>query len=55
MTVTEINLGQRSSVPGWKRIVDTGLKHRVPAVQVSAADAMATISNLTDCSSDVAR
>ncbi|PPQ80979.1 hypothetical protein CVT25_015132 [Psilocybe cyanescens] len=29
ITVTEINLGARSSVPGWKKIVDNGLKHRI--------------------------
>ncbi|KAF8957293.1 tubulin folding cofactor D C terminal-domain-containing protein [Flammula alnicola] len=52
ITVTEIKLGGRSSVPGWRNIVDIGLKHRMASVQETAADAMAAMSNLTDCSAD---
>ncbi|KAF8908871.1 TBCD protein [Gymnopilus junonius] len=48
ITVTEINLGACSSVPSWKKIVEIGLKHRSATVQEAAADAMSTISNLTD-------
>ncbi|KAF8955289.1 TBCD protein [Flammula alnicola] len=55
ITVTEIKLGGRSSVPGWRNIVDIGLKHRMASVQETAADAMAAMSNLTDCSADVTR
>ncbi|KDR82781.1 hypothetical protein GALMADRAFT_220773 [Galerina marginata CBS 339.88] len=53
ITVTEINLGTRSSVPGWRKMVDIGLKHRMTPVQEAAAEAMSTISNLTDCTSDL--
>ncbi|KAH9480301.1 Tubulin-specific chaperone D [Psilocybe cubensis] len=55
ITITEINLGPQSSVPGWKKIVDNGLKHRITLVQEAAALAMQEISNLTDCSADITR
>ena len=55
MTVTEIRLGEGSSVRLWRKIVDVGLKHRSTAVQEAAADAMRTISDLTDSSADVSR
>ncbi|KAF4617278.1 hypothetical protein D9613_005867 [Agrocybe pediades] len=55
ITVTEVNLGSASSVPGWKKIVDVGLKHRVESVQDAAAAAMASISDLTESSDDVPR
>ncbi|KAF8194167.1 TBCD protein, partial [Pholiota molesta] len=48
ITVTEVNLGEKSSVPGWRKIVDIGLKHRVTGVQENAADAMASMTHLTD-------
>jgi len=44
-----------SSVPGWRNIVDQALRHRSSSVQEAAAAAMATISSLTDCSSEVHR
>lgn len=55
ITVTEINLGEKSSVPGWRKIVDIGLKHRVPGVQENAADAMASMTHLTDCTEGITR
>ena len=55
MTVTEIGLGEGSSVRLWRKILDVGLKHRSTAVQEAAADAMRIISDLTDSSADVFR
>ncbi|EDR13279.1 uncharacterized protein LACBIDRAFT_322818 [Laccaria bicolor S238N-H82] len=51
LTIAEIELKERSSVPNWRTIVDFGLKHRNSNVQKAAAEAMAEISRLTDCSS----
>ena len=55
MTVTEIGLGEGSSVRLWRKILDVGLKHRGTIVQEAAADAMRRISDLTDSSADVSR
>lgn len=55
ITLTEINLADRSSVPNWRKIIDIGLKHRSTIVQEAAASAMAAASNLTDISADVTR
>ncbi|ESK95004.1 tubulin-specific chaperone d [Moniliophthora roreri MCA 2997] len=55
ITLTEINLGDRSSVPGWRRILDHGLKHRDVTVQEAASSAMGVVSGLVDCSSTVSR
>lgn len=55
MTVTEIGLGEGSSVRLWRKILDVGLKHRSTVVQEAAADAMRIISDLTDASADVSR
>lgn len=41
--------------PPWRQIVECGLKHRSPSVQEAGAAAMASVSNLADCSSDVMR
>ncbi|KAF9046718.1 armadillo-type protein [Panaeolus papilionaceus] len=48
ITVAEINLGDDCSVPGWKKIIDMGLKHRQPTVQEAAAQAMAVLSVSSD-------
>ncbi|RDB18014.1 Tubulin-specific chaperone D [Hypsizygus marmoreus] len=37
-----------TSVSHWRKIVDHGLKHRVPFVQEAAAEAMASMSKLVD-------
>jgi len=55
MTVTEIELGEDSSVKLWRKIVDVGLKHRSISVQEAAADAMRIVSDLTDSSADVSK
>lgn len=55
MTVTEIGLGEGSSVRLWRKILGVGLKHRSTFVQEAAADAMRKISDLTDSSADVSR
>ena len=55
ITVTEISLGEKSSVPRWRKIVDIGLKHLVTGVQENAAAAMASMTYLTDCSADITR
>ena len=55
ITRKEINLTEAVALPKWKRIVDVGLKHRHTSVQESAADAMAQISRLTDCSAYLSR
>jgi len=55
LTIAEIELKERSSVPNWRTIVDVGLKHRNSNVQEAAAEAMAEISRLTDCSTNVQR
>lgn len=55
LTQTEIQLGGKSTVPHWRKIIDHGLKHRTPSVQEAAADAMARVSKLVDCSSLVIR
>ena len=55
MTVTEIGLGEGSSVRLWRKILDVGLKHRSTFVQEAAADAMRKISDLTDSSAYVSR
>ncbi|KAG1751240.1 TBCD protein [Suillus lakei] len=52
LTLQEVELQEKSSVPHWKRIVDQGLRHRSPSVQQAAAAAMATTSSLIDCSPD---
>jgi hypothetical protein len=55
MTVSEIGLGEGSSVRLWKKILDVGLKHRSTFVQEAGANAMRKISDLTDSSADVSR
>ncbi|KAG2361705.1 TBCD protein [Suillus spraguei] len=52
LTLQEVELQEKSSVPHWKRIVDQGLRHKSSSVQQAAASAMATTSSLTDCSPD---
>lgn len=55
LTLQEVELQEKSSVPHWKTIVDQGLRHRTSSVQQAAAAAMATTSSLIDCSLDVHR
>ncbi|KAL0945859.1 hypothetical protein HGRIS_012144 [Hohenbuehelia grisea] len=55
ITLSEINLGQHSSVPQWRAIVDFGIKHRSTACQQEAALALAATSRLVDCSQTVDR
>lgn len=55
VTLVEINMDQTSSVPHWRKLVDFGLKHRSVPTQEAAAEAVATISGLVDCSSVVTR
>lgn len=55
ITSTEIDLAEKSSVPWWKEIVEMGLKHRNKSVQEAAADAMAQVSRLGDCTADLSR
>ena len=43
------------SVPDWRSIVDFALKSPNSTVQEAAADAMASVSKLVECSSDVNR
>ncbi|KAG1872410.1 tubulin folding cofactor D C terminal-domain-containing protein [Suillus subalutaceus] len=42
LTLQEVELQEKSSVPHWKRVVDQGLRHRSSSVQQAAAAAMAT-------------
>ncbi|QRV92384.1 tubulin folding cofactor D [Ceratobasidium sp. AG-Ba] len=49
-------LAQQSTggVPDWHRIVvDSGMKHQNETVQIAATQALAAISELTDCTSEV--
>ncbi|KAG0693184.1 ARM repeat-containing protein [Suillus ampliporus] len=55
LTLQEVELQEKSSVPHWRRIVDQGLRYRSSSVQQAAAAAMATTSSLIDCSPDVHR
>lgn len=42
-------------MPRWRQIIDLGLKHRNSSVQEAAANAMAVVSRLVDCSLVVQR
>lgn len=55
VTLAEIELKERSSVPDWKKIIDHGLRYRLEIVQDAAAAAYATISGREDVSDDVRR
>lgn len=44
-----------TAVPHWKEIIDTGLRHRDSTVQEHAANALASVSRLVDCSVSVQR
>ncbi|KAF5311690.1 hypothetical protein D9611_009412 [Ephemerocybe angulata] len=55
LTIEEIEAGNASSVPDWRKIVDVGIKHRVDEVQDEAAAAMGTWSRLADCSFEIER
>lgn len=45
----------QSSVPHWRRVVDSGLRSKSAAVQEAAAAALAAVSRLVDCSAVVDR
>ncbi|KAF9454706.1 ARM repeat-containing protein [Macrolepiota fuliginosa MF-IS2] len=53
ITLSEIELKERSSVPQWRKIIDHGLRFRLETVQEAAATAYATISKREDLSDDV--
>jgi len=55
ITLTEIETVEKTSVPGWKGIIEMGLKHRHATVQEAAADALAQVSKLADCTVDISR
>jgi hypothetical protein len=55
ITLKEILLEGRSSVPHWRTILDLGIKHRKSTVQEAAATALAAVSKLVDCSAVVQR
>ncbi|KAF8917124.1 ARM repeat-containing protein [Mucidula mucida] len=55
VTLSEIELHDRSSVPKWRQVLDHGLKHRSIPVQEAAANGIGAISKLVDCSSVVRR
>ncbi|EIN12617.1 TBCD protein [Punctularia strigosozonata HHB-11173 SS5] len=55
ISIDEIQLGQATRVPHWRKILDFGLKHRSVAVQEESARAMASVSHLVDCSAIVTR
>ncbi|KAI0720503.1 TBCD protein [Cerioporus squamosus] len=45
----------QSTVPQWRQVVDSGLKNRNYTVQEAAAEALAAVSRLVDCSAVVQR
>jgi len=45
----EIELGDKSAVPNWRKIVEFGLKHRSEPVREAAASTIAVITRLVDC------
>jgi len=55
ISLTEIKLLEKSSVPHWKSIIEIGLRHRNVSVQESATKAFGAVSQLVDCSSDLTR
>jgi tubulin-specific chaperone D len=55
LTKEEIDLGDGSAVPHWRKILDYGLRHRTETVQVAAASALKTLSSLVDCSTLLSR
>jgi hypothetical protein len=55
LTKEEVEVDSKSTVPHWRKILDAGLRHRTDTVHVAAAEAMATLSSLVDCSSAVNR
>lgn len=55
ISLVEIQLDKKSSVPHWREIISVGLKHRSQNVQEAAAAALAQVSKLVDCSAVVDR
>ncbi|KAI0061711.1 TBCD protein [Artomyces pyxidatus] len=55
ISLEEIQLSTRSTVPHWRKVVDVGLKHRNSTVQEAASNAMNVVSRLVDCSATVQR
>ena len=55
ISANEIGSSSDSGMPQWRSIIDFGLKSSNTAVQEAAAEAMASVSALAECSTDVAR
>ena len=55
ISVTDIESIPNSNTPQWRSIIEFGLKSANISVQEAAAEAMASISTLCDCSKDVER
>ncbi|KAJ7288359.1 TBCD protein [Mycena rebaudengoi] len=55
ITLREIELKDKSTVPNWRKVLDFGLKHRNAGVQEAAAAAMGAVSRLVDCQAVVTR
>ena len=53
LTIEEIDAGDATSVPNWRKIVDVGIRHRKEEVQDAAAAAMGTWSRLADCENEI--
>jgi hypothetical protein len=55
ITLADIESGESSQAPLWRRIVETGLKNRSTTVQEAASAAMTVVSSLVNCSGFVKR
>ncbi|TFK74799.1 TBCD protein [Pluteus cervinus] len=55
ITPAEIEAGEQSTYPHWRKLLEAGLKHRSENVQQEAAAAMNQISKLIDCSDMIKR
>lgn len=51
----EANTPSSPSAPPWRDVIDFGLKSPSTVVQEAAAAAMAAVSRLTDCTSQITR
>ena len=55
LTLHEVELKDKGTVPHWRKVVEGGLCHRSATVQDEAAAAMASLSGLVDCEKTVKR
>lgn len=55
VSTPDLKAQQGATTPEWRKIIDFALKSRGIMVQESAADAMAALSKLIDCSPVVQR